>query len=774
MKTLAKRMMLLLIALTLVTVCGLHCCAAYAADVDPTVTAVTASPAMLSSLGGDVSLQVEGQGLDEENWDMDVHVYNYDLDVTDREKAPKYTILSKTAEGAVLHFSKNYMSNDLTVRITVGIKSSDGISEQATAVLSIAKKDYKTLIIGADEVSAELSSDYSMRVQFKNSFELKVSEDNLKSLIRLKNASGEVIDSAVTGIRVEGNDLDIEYSNNDPKLTTTEAFIQELYAVEFEDGALKFGETEDGTDLCNSTFHTIIRKKPAISSVMPDKTILGSEGGEVKVLLDGYRADSDELGEVTAYLMKAGISTPTDINVKVSRADDGKPVLSFTLPQNTSERTESYILKVKIGGSEVIADQVQNRAKSMTISVLAAGTSENEPTLAAMSVTAMNGSTGEGLSHATAVVSSNIGELKAEVRLYGTNLDVHKTKLRGVDENGIIWPVYNIPECDGSIRFVAIAGTDKNGIFGNGNSQLIELLPPRYCGTDKTYTLQVSIDGEHWIEDPSVKLTVLNSGISGEAEFTDCTDKNFKYVTVRYLDSAGKELAPVDVYTGYSVTMLQQFEIAAKNIPGYKLVKSPSINKDGFVGDGKEYTYVYEKTGSSAAKNAIGGLKLGLSSYVYDGKVKTPSIRVTDKSGKILTKGKDYTVSGNSSAKLPGSYRITVTGIGSCTGKLSASYKIRLSTTSVSSIKGQKNSFTVSVAKRPAVKVTGYQLRYSLKSSMSGAKRVSVGKKASVVRKTVRKLRSGRKYYVQVRTYKTIGGVKYYSSWSAKKSVRTK
>ena len=31
-----------------------------------------------------------------------------------------------------------------------------------------------------------------------------------------------------------------------------------------------------------------------------------------------------------------------------------------------------------------------------------------------------------------------------------------------------------------------------------------------------------------------------------------------------------------------------------------------------------------------------------------------------------------------------------------------------------------------------------------------------------------------RKYYVQVRTYKTVSGVKYYSAWSSTKSVKTK
>ncbi len=36
------------------------------------------------------------------------------------------------------------------------------------------------------------------------------------------------------------------------------------------------------------------------------------------------------------------------------------------------------------------------------------------------------------------------------------------------------------------------------------------------------------------------------------------------------------------------------------------------------------------------------------------------------------------------------------------------------------------------------------------------------------------KLKAGKTYYVQVRTYKTVKGVKYWSKWSAKKKVKTK
>lgn len=36
------------------------------------------------------------------------------------------------------------------------------------------------------------------------------------------------------------------------------------------------------------------------------------------------------------------------------------------------------------------------------------------------------------------------------------------------------------------------------------------------------------------------------------------------------------------------------------------------------------------------------------------------------------------------------------------------------------------------------------------------------------------KLKAKKKYYVRVRTYKTVGGVKYYSPWSKVKKVKTR
>ena len=57
---------------------------------------------------------------------------------------------------------------------------------------------------------------------------------------------------------------------------------------------------------------------------------------------------------------------------------------------------------------------------------------------------------------------------------------------------------------------------------------------------------------------------------------------------------------------------------------------------------------------------------------------------------------------------------------------------------------------------------------------MSGAVTKTVGTKYTSVTKKITGLKAKTKYYVQVRSYKIVNGKKYYSSWSAKKSVKTK
>ena len=92
--------------------------------------------------------------------------------------------------------------------------------------------------------------------------------------------------------------------------------------------------------------------------------------------------------------------------------------------------------------------------------------------------------------------------------------------------------------------------------------------------------------------------------------------------------------------------------------------------------------------------------------------------------------------------------------------------------TSIKKLSKGKKKFTVTWAKVSGVK--GYQIQYSSdKKFKKNNKSVTVTKQKTT-KSTVKKLKSKKKYYVRVRTYKTVNGKKIYSSWSKVKSVKTK
>ncbi len=64
----------------------------------------------------------------------------------------------------------------------------------------------------------------------------------------------------------------------------------------------------------------------------------------------------------------------------------------------------------------------------------------------------------------------------------------------------------------------------------------------------------------------------------------------------------------------------------------------------------------------------------------------------------------------------------------------------------------------------------GYQIKYSTKKNMTGAKTVT----SSALSKKITKLKSGKKYYFKVRAYKSVDGSRVYGSWSSVKSVKVK
>lgn len=92
--------------------------------------------------------------------------------------------------------------------------------------------------------------------------------------------------------------------------------------------------------------------------------------------------------------------------------------------------------------------------------------------------------------------------------------------------------------------------------------------------------------------------------------------------------------------------------------------------------------------------------------------------------------------------------------------------------TSIKKLSKGKKKFTVTWAKVSGVK--GYQIQYSSDKKLKKNNKSVTVTKQKTTKATFKKLKSKKKYYVRVRTYKTVNGKKIYSSWSKVKSVKTK
>lgn len=165
--------------------------------------------------------------------------------------------------------------------------------------------------------------------------------------------------------------------------------------------------------------------------------------------------------------------------------------------------------------------------------------------------------------------------------------------------------------------------------------------------------------------------------------------------------------------------------------------------------------------------------KLSITNAVYNGKKKTPSLTVKDSQGNLLKKNRDYTVSFPKYRTNVGKYVYKITFKGNYSGTKSLTMTIKPVKTTIKKPAAAKKAVTVKW-KKVSKQATGYQVMVATnKAFTKNVKKAFVTKKKTTSKKMT-KLKANKKYYVRVRTYKTVKGVKIYSAWSAVKTVKTK
>ena len=169
----------------------------------------------------------------------------------------------------------------------------------------------------------------------------------------------------------------------------------------------------------------------------------------------------------------------------------------------------------------------------------------------------------------------------------------------------------------------------------------------------------------------------------------------------------------------------------------------------------------------------INSVKISATACTYSGGVKTPSVTVKDANGNALHNKTDYIVQYASGRKNVGTYKVIVTFKDNYSGKKTLSFTINPKGTAISSLSKSKKAFTAKWKKQSA-QTSGYQLLYSTNSKFKSRNKYVTVSSYKTTSKTIKKLAAKKKYYVKIRTYKSVSGKKYYSGWSAAKTVVTK
>ena len=185
----------------------------------------------------------------------------------------------------------------------------------------------------------------------------------------------------------------------------------------------------------------------------------------------------------------------------------------------------------------------------------------------------------------------------------------------------------------------------------------------------------------------------------------------------------------------------------------------------------------------SASKNKsvvyrVNDVTLEKVDFIFNGKVVTPSVTVKDSKGSRLSAGSDYGVIYAPGRKNPGIYTVTVMLKGDYSGSVARTFTIRPKGCSLGKLTAKSKGFQAAWKKQSS-QTSGYQIQYCMTKSFKGksAKTVDI-KKNTLVKKKVAKLKAKKKYYVRIRTYKSVKvngkDLKLCSDWSKWKSVRTK
>ena len=283
-----------------------------------------------------------------------------------------------------------------------------------------------------------------------------------------------------------------------------------------------------------------------------------------------------------------------DIEVNIEDDAEGAKILSFDLPENKTERVQTYTVQVSLDGGRTyksdLAASVYDRTKRLVCAVLPEGADPTKPALSFMSIQSYGTSGGsKELPDITYTnTPTNQESKKTFVYVYGVNLDSKLTKVKIVDKNGIEWTPVNDSTSDSFDQFIMI-GFDHTGIAGNGNNQMLEIICPNNMKGDNEFKYLIAVDGKNYDTEVFVTANVIDDKTGSKRDMS--VDK-IKTVKVNFVDRQGKAISEAFYAKGYVWNKLVSYNINPVKIDEYEQIEYKIAKKEG-----NEYTWT--------AKNAL-------------------------------------------------------------------------------------------------------------------------------------------------------------------------
>lgn len=541
----------------------------------------------MSKAGGVNTVTVKGENLESDKLKLEIfkvengveNKINMDYTFNGTNKVQSATLKFPEAKSNKEEVYKIRL-NDKEVTVTVGGKESGDIIDLLPSNVYL------------DNSKTKITVKFDERV-----FEVKDNE-TLKAGISYKKSTTDNFEKlkAEDKVEVVGDKIVITLANKiDIKTGAT---------IRFEERIIKDGENRE-----NRAFEQFIKDAfPTVNEAnIVEGEVLTKAGGNVKVKLVGENLS--EAVKVKILINNKDKTSNSEItesaNVNVEVVNNTEQIISFTLPENKTDKAETYSVMVSLDNGKTYSSAIgvnilENRAKRLVATVLPTDKITDKPILSFMSIqsygTSGGGTEQPDVTHTYTPVGQE--SKKTWVTMFGANFNKALTKIKIVDENGVEWyPLQNEGTSDSMDNFIMVSA-DGTGIYGNGNTQMFELICPRNVtiptnpNGDVTFKYLVAVDGENYDEEVFVRATVVNDKV-GKKE--NMTADEISEVTVKHETEDGKETFKGATVKGYKWSKLRSFNVRPiENNANFEAIKYKIVRADGSVEE-KEIGHIHEE-----------------------------------------------------------------------------------------------------------------------------------------------------------------------------------